>query len=1196
MRTTGREAPPEAGRPGPVSLDDVYAEAGPDGPGRALMSGIQAIVRLILDQRRLDRRRGLDTAGFVSGYEGSPLGGLDIELGRASVHLAAEGVVFQPGLNEELAATAVAGTQLLADVPGHRHEGVTGWWYGKNPGLDRAADAIRHGNYAGTAELGGAVALIGDDPACKSSTLPSSSWAMAKSLCLPLLAPGTVADVVRLGRHAVALSRSTGLWAGLQIVAEVADGSAVVDLAAMDEPVVGPTTARPEKTRLMVGATALEAEADLFSVRLPAVLQYARAAGLTSVVADAPTPRLAVVASGTAFSALRRAVEDLGLWGPAGAELGLRLIRVDLPWPLDGDELARLTAGLDEVLVVEDKAPFIESQLKEFLYGRTGAPAINGKSDPEGRELIPMTGTVSSDMVALALARRLGEDRLPPSARRRLSELSAGPRRRLRLAPLPSRTPYFCSGCPHNISTRASDDQLVGLGIGCHIMAAFDEHGRGHHLGITQMGGEGAQWIGMAPFAEGRSFVQNLGDGTFFHSGSLAVRAAVAAGVDITYRLLYNGAVAMTGGQEPLGQMPVPELTRLLATEGVRKVVVTTPDPDHYRGVALDPIAEVRHRDDLTEVMAELEKLGGVTVVIHDDRCAAEERRERHRGKLAEPPDRVWINERVCEGCGDCGEQSTCLSVVPVETEFGHKTRIHQGSCNHDRSCLKGDCPSFVLVTPARRRRHRRRHGRRSDAGAPPSAPVDLPAPPVDLVDPDPLRVGTDSLVRLPGIGGTGVVTVSRIVQMAAHLDGLYAAGLDQTGLAQKGGPVISDVRISDRPVEGTVRAGTKSVDLLLGLDLLGAANEETLSTCDSTRTVAVVNTAEVATAAMVLDPAIGFPHDVSRIDRTTRQSENLYLDAQRISERLFADHLPTNMVMLGAAVQHGCLPITPGAVERAIELNGAAVGMNRAAFRWGRAAALDPDAVRTALAPSLPAPPAAPSALERLLDSAPPAVAPVLARRAADLAGWQSIRVARRYVEDVLAVAREETERTGDAAHPVAIAYAAGLHKLWAYKDEYEVARLHLDPAQRAALEAEFGPGAHTQVLLRPPLLVTFGLRRKIRVGRIARPVFVALRAARHLRGTPFDPFGRTAMRRTERALVGEYRRAVRESVEQLRPENAATVAALAGSAEEVRGYENVKRRGIERFRGRLAERGTALSEPPAPVGHLRAHWPIAR
>jgi indolepyruvate ferredoxin oxidoreductase len=1173
-----------------VSLDDVYVEAGPDGPQRALMSGIQAVVRVILEQRRLDRRRGLDTAAFVSGYEGSPLGGLDIELGRASALLEAEGVVFRPGLNEELAATAVAGTQLLAEIPGHRHEGVTGWWYGKNPGLDRAADAIRHGNYAGTAPLGGAVALIGDDPACKSSTMPSSSWAMAKSLSVPLFAPGTVGDVVRLGLHAVALSRATGLWSGLQIVTEVADGSAVVDLTPF-EPVAGQVTARPPKARLLLGASGLEAEADLFSVRLPAVLEYARAAGLMTVVADSPDPCLAVVASGTAFAAVRRALADLGLLGGSGVELGgLRLIRVDLPWPLDGDELVRLTAGLDEVLVVEDKEPFIESQLKEACYGRTSAPVVSGKFDPERRELIPTSGTVTSDAVARALARRLGEDRLPLPAKHRMAQLSAGPRLRLRLAPLPSRTPYFCSGCPHNISTQASDDQLVGLGIGCHIMAALDEHGRGHHVGLTQMGGEGAQWIGMAPFAGDRHFVQNLGDGTFFHSGSLAVRAAVAAGVDITYRLLYNGAVAMTGGQEPLGMMAVPELTRLLATEGVRQVVVTTPDPASYRRVILDPIAGVRHRDELPDVLAELEKVGGVTVIIHDDRCAAEERRLRHRGKLGEPPDRVWINERVCEGCGDCGEQSTCLSVVPVETEFGHKTRIHQGSCNHDRSCLKGDCPSFVLVTPARRRRRDKDVGNQL-----PQVASGLPEPPVILVDPDRCRVGTDALVRMPGIGGTGVVTLSRIVQMAAHLDGLYAAGLDQTGLAQKGGPVISDVRISPRLIEGTVRASAKSVDLLLGLDVLGAVAEETLTTCEPTRTVAVVNTAEVATAAMVLDPSIAFPHDISRLDRATRHADNLYLDGQWIAERLFADDLPTNMVMLGAAVQHGCLPLTPGSVERAIELNGTAVTINLAAFRWGRAAAIDLDAVRTALDRSFPAPPPSPVALERLLDSAPPALAPVLGRRAADLLGWQSTRIARRYVEEVLVVARDEAERTGDRSHPVAVAYAIGLHKLWAYKDEYEVARLHLDPIQRAAVEAEFGPGTRTRVLLQPPLLAAFGLRRKIRVGRLARPVFVTLRAARHLRGTPLDLFGRTDMRRTERALVGEYRRAVHRAMEHLQPGNASTIEALAGSPEEVRGFEDVKRRGIERFRQRLAELGTAISESAAPAGHLPKSVPFA-
>jgi indolepyruvate ferredoxin oxidoreductase len=1149
-----------------VSLDDVYGAT----TGRSLMSGVQAIVRLILEQRRLDRARGLDTGAFVSGYEGSPLGGLDLALGQAQQHLDEEGVVFRPGLNEELAATAVAGTQLLTEVPGHVHDGVVGYWYGKNPGLDRAADAIRHGNYAGTEPLGGCVALIGDDPTCKSSTLPSSSLALARSLNLPLLAPASVADVVRLGLHAVALSRASGLWAGLQIVADVADAAAVVDLApGWDIPAPDPHRTAPHP--LLVGPAALEAEADLLDRRLPRAMDYARRAGLNAVTLDSPRAWLGIVAAGHTYATVRRSLEDMGLDADACARAGLRVIRIDMPWPIDPAEVRRLTHGLREVLVIEDKLPFIESQIKEALYGSAGAPRVVGRVDHEGAPLVPTAGSVDADTVTRVLAARLGPDHLSDAARARLDALTRRPRLVLHVdaPPVPPvRTPAFCSGCPHNISTRADDDQLVGLGIGCHIMAGFDDNGRGHQVGMTQMGGEGAQWTGLAPFAPGQHYVQNIGDGTFFHSGSLAVRAAVAAGVNITYKLLYNDAVAMTGGQKPEGGMAVPELTRFLAAEGVRRVIITTPDPTRYRRVSLDPIAQVRHRDDMVDAVRELGRLGGVTVLIHDDRCAAEERRLRRRGSLAEPTTRIWINPRVCEGCGDCGEKSSCLSVVPVETEFGRKTAIHQGSCNDDRSCLNGDCPSFVLVTPQPGRRHR------------PPAPGPVADPPVALSEPAHRRTQADLLIRLPGIGGTGVVTVSRLLQMAAHLDGLYAAGLDQTGLAQKGGPVTSDVRIADRPIEAAVKAGARSVDLLLGLDLLGAASDENLATTDRGRTVAVVNVAGVATAAMVRDPSIPYFTDRSRIDRATRAAENRYLDAQWISERLFGQHLPTNLVMLGAAYQHGCLPLSAGAIEEAIRLNGAGADENRTAFRWGRAAVIDPDAVTAALAPAAPPAPELPETLRSDVDAAPAVLSGLLERRAADLAGYQSTAYARRYLRRVDEVARMEMAQTGDPALPVTTAFASGLHKLMAYKDEYEVARLHLLVGPQATMQDEFGADAASRVLLHPPVLKMLGLKRKISLGRATGPAFRVLRHGRRLRGTAADPFGWTSMRRTERALVAEYDALVGDALEHLQPATAGVVAALAALADDIRGYEDVKRRSIARFQARAAELMTELGQ----------------
>ena len=1153
----------------PVALDDKYAARS----GRALMSGIHALVRLLLEQRRLDARRGLDTGVFISGYEGSPLGGLDQELARASDHLDPLGVVFQPGLNEELAATAVSGTQLLGELPEHEHDGVVGFWYGKNPGLDRAADAIRHGVVTGTAPLGGAVALIGDDPAAKSSTLPSACEPLCRSLLMPVLAPATVREVVVLGLHAVALSRESGLWTGLKIVTELADGTATVDVAELAKGVPAPSGRIAGPTPVLLASGSLDAEQDAMTARLDRVHAYARRVGLNHVAFEPAHPRTAIVAAGVAFTAVQSALEDLGFDETARNAAGLRLVKLGMPWPLERAHVRELLGDVEQVLVVEDKLPFVESQIKEALYRCPDAPLVLGKEDAAGRSLLPARGTLGADDVARAVARVLGPDALPDAGLERLRTLdpdaaAAG----TELAMLPGRTPYFCSGCPHNASTKADDDQLVGAGIGCHIMVVLDTGGRGKLLGMPQMGGEGAQWLGLAPFAKGRHFVQNIGDGTFHHSGSLAIRAAVAAGVDMTYRLLYNDAVAMTGGQRPVGRMDVPSITRLLAVEGVRRVIVTTDDPASYKGVALDPIAEVRHRDELEAAQSDLAATPGITVLIHDDRCAAQERRLRKRGKLPTPPQRVLVNERVCEGCGDCGEQSTCLSVVPVDTPFGRKTQIHQGSCNQDFSCLKGDCPSFMEVVPG------------------PAAKT-VP-PPLTIALPDPvLRVGDQGvLVRMPGIGGTGVVTVSQIVQMAAHLDGLSAAGVDQTGLAQKGGPVISDLRIAPAPIVGQVRASSASADVLIGFDLLGAAAPGTLEVADPARTIAVVNTAEVATAAMVTDPDVAFPAPVlarAAINRVTRMRENLFLDAGGLSERLFGDHMPANMLMIGAAFQHGCLPLSAASIEAAIRLNGAAVESNLAAFAWGRAVAADPVAVEAALAPTGRAVPREPSAAVREIlaaAGATGALGEVLERCVPDLAEYQNAGYAQTYATKVLRVAALERERTAADATPVAAAYAHGLHKLMAYKDEYEVARLYLDEAEQARITAEFGAGAKVRVLLHPPILRALGVDRKLRLGPWIFPAFRVLRALRGLRGTSFDPFGRSALRKLERELVAEYDGLVAHGLEHLTQPTADTVLAVAELPDLVRGYEAIKERNVARFRARARELLEQLDAQPVP------------
>jgi indolepyruvate ferredoxin oxidoreductase len=1150
-----------------LQLDDRYTSD----TGRALMSGTQALVRLLIEQRRLDDARGLNTGAFVSGYPGSPLGGLDREIVRARGHLEPLGVVFEPGVNEELAATAVAGTQLVAQLPGRTRDGVTGFWYGKGPGLDRAADAIRHGNVSGTAHLGGAVALIGDDPLCKSSTLPSSCELMAESLMLPLFSPVGVADIVRLGLHAVALSRSAGLWTALKIVSDVADASTAVTFEDFAGVIPPPPTESRGGPPMLIGLSSVAAEHDLMSERVQAAREYGREHRFNRVIHEPPVPRTALVAPGSAFATLTRGLAQLAI-GPAELDaLGVRLVCLELVWPLHRADVAAFADGVDEVVVVEDKRPFVERQLRDLLYGSGHAPSVLGSTDADGRPLIGMAGAVDADAVARALA-RLWADRLPEHVRRRRDD--AGERVRAAALPIaPARTPFFCSGCPHNLSTLAAEDQLVGAGIGCHSLIWLDAPGRrGQILGAPQMGGEGAQWLGMAPFTEDRHYVQNMGDGTFHHSGSLAIRAAVAAGRPITFRLLYNDAIAMTGGQTPPGRLGVVDLVAWLTVEGVRQVIVTTEDVDSFRGAALPATATVRDRSQLAVAQQELAAVEGVTVLIHTDRCATEERRLRKRGRLPTPAQRVWINERVCEGCGDCGDASSCLSVVPVQTELGRKTQIHQSSCTQDLACLEGDCPSFLLVTPGER------------------AVADPPAPPVDPPDPQArFAAGDHVVVRMPGIGGTGVVTVSQILQMAALLDGRWASGLDQTGLAQKGGPVISDVRIGATPDAGALRAAGGEVDVLLGLDLLGSVAPETLRTLDPVRTVAVVNVHETATAAMVTDPTITPPPLAAYVDQLeTATLQVRFLDAGAIAEALFADHMPANVIMLGAAYQHGCLPVSAEAIERAIELNGAGVDTNLSAFAWGRAAAAAPAAVAEALAARRTAPvrsglqaAAPPPPLRRRIDAGDPgpALAALLHQRAGDLTGYQDVGYAGRYVDDVLLVLAAERSQGAPERTPITEAYARAMHKLMAYKDEYEVARLHLDTIERARMAAAFGPDATVEVLLHPPLLRALGRTHKLRLRASARPLFTGLRAARRLRGTALDPFGHTALRRLERALVDEHRELTRAALARLTPETQDEVARIVGLTDLICGYEEIKLRNVERYRAAAAEALAALA-----------------
>jgi indolepyruvate ferredoxin oxidoreductase len=909
----------------------------------------------------------------------------------------------------------------------------------------------------------------------------------------------------------------------------------------------------------------------MFGPRMEIARQYAALNQLNPITLPTRDAWLGVVAAGKVYYELLQALGDLGLDQRALERAGVRLMRVGMLYPHDRGAFRAFAAGLDEVLVVEEKLPFLETALRDALYGTAGAPRIVGKADESGAPLLSHCSDLDADAIAVAFARRLEQRVRLDSVAARIATIEARGTATQRTLPTLARTPMFCSGCPHNTSTANPEGTLVGAGIGCHTMVLLAPEGKGEITGITQMGGEGAQFVGMKDFTDSEHFVQNVGDGTFHHSASLAIRFAAASGTNITYKLLYNDTVAMTGGQDVVGQLKIPELTRWLALEGVERIIITTEDTRKYRAVGLDPIASVRHRDELPAAQAELAKVGGVTVLIHDQGCAAELRRMRKRGKAPEPAKRIHINERVCEGCGDCGSKSNCMSVLPVETEHGRKTQIHQSSCNKDYSCVKGDCPSFLEVIPAAPRRR---------------TPSGWPAPPRDLPAPA-LRVPRDDFVmRMPGVGGTGVVTVSQILQMAAMLDGKHSYGLDQTGLAQKGGPVVSDVRISRDPIEGSNRASSGAADLLLGFDLLGAANPRNLLVADPSRTIAVVNTHAVPTASMVTDTNVRFPslrRNTAAIGAATQDA--VYLDAEALSEALFGDHMPANTMLIGAAYQSGCLPLTSDALEQAIRLNGAAVEKNLAAFAWGRAAIATPEALQQSLHSGVAAvgdAATAPQPLAELDGVAAGELRRLLEIRVPELIAWGGARrgakLARRYVDDVLAVARIEAERTpGETS--IAEAYARNLFKLMAYKDEYEVARLHLDTIEQARLADEFGAEAKVSVMLHPPLLRAVGLDRKIKLRRSARPLFRSLMAARGLRGTPLDPFSHAEVRRLERTLPGEYTDMVHRSLERLTPLTHATVAEIAALPDLIRGYESIKTTNIAKYRARAAERESALA-----------------
>jgi len=1163
--------------------------------GRVFLTGIQALARLPIEQLRVDRRAGHASAAFVSGYPGSPLAGYDRAVASAARLARDLPIVCRPALNEEYAASAVMGSQLASTQPDALHPGVLGIWYGKSPGLDRAADALRHAVFAGSSPGGGAIALVGDDPTAKSSTLPSSSAGLCADLHMPVLYPGDPAEALDLGRHAIALSRASGLWAALKIVADVADGTSTVDLdperVSPRMPLLdGQRYAKLPRGRLL-GPLTLELEREIVTERLPLAIRYALENKLNRAVIDPRDAWIGIVASGITYRELREAFERLGLRSDAEiAACGIRVLKMQMPMPFDPEPVRHFARGLEQVFVIEEKTPNLELLIKDAMYSLPDRPAVVGQRDERGAELIPGYGGIDADTIVRALRRRLA----PRVGERLAPELPSGKRA---AAPLPvQRTPFYCSGCPHNRSTEVPEGSLVGAGIGCHTMIMLMDPKRvGEIAGVTCMGNEGTQWIGMADFVERSHFIQNLGDGTFFHSGQLAIQAAVAAKVDITYKLLHNGTIAMTGGQDPQGQIGVPAIARSLLAHGVARVLITADHPERYAGVALPEGVEVWERTRLLEAQRLLAAIPGVTLLIHDQMCAAEARRARKRGKLPTPDTRVVIHHRICEGCGDCGEVSSCLSVQPHETPFGRKTAIDQTTCNFDYSCLEGDCPSFLTVSARPPGRLARLFGRGADAPAAARHERALAGPVEALPEPS-LAVPRDEIgLRITGVGGTGVVTVSQVIGTAALFDGYEVRGLDQVGLSQKAGPVVSDLRLSQVGPAETNRLGSEQADLLLVFDTLVGASEKGLLTASPERTIVVGSTSTTPTGAMITHPNIQLPpveELTARIAAATRGAHQHWADSESITSALFGDSQTANFFVIGMALQAGGLPLRAASIERALELNGVAVAANTAAFRWGRCQIANPAAVAAAVAAARPTrlplrAARAPAPLDAALAQRIAAIAaadPSLGARlelfCRELCAFADARCAARYLDTLERVAVAEAEAKPGSTR-LAHAVAANLFKLTAYKDEYEVARLMLDPdGLRPAQELAADTRGRIAWRLHPPLLRALGLEHKIAVPLAAAPAVRLLARLKFLRGTPFDPFGWPEIRRIERALPGEYRAALEQLLAALRADNLDEAVRIAGLPDSVRGYEGIKLPRAKRYREALREAVAAFTQ----------------
>lgn len=1132
----------DANLPKTVSLRDKYEYE----DGVVFMSGIQALTRIPMVQRRRDIAAGLNTAGFVSGYRGSPLGGYDRELIRAQKYLDPLNVKFVPGVNEDLAATAVWGTQQVGLLPGAKVDGVFGIWYGKSPGVDRSGDVMRHASANGTSPLGGVLAVFGDDHACKSSTLPGQSDHALYAMQIPQLYPANLQEFVEYGLLGIAMSRYSGCWTAMKVTSETVETSGTVDLAGEKRAIIFPGDDEfempPGGVHIRLNDAPRDIDFRLQNYKLFAAHAFARKNKIDRVIWDSPKPRFGIITSGKSYADVRQALEDLGITEDVARDIGLRLYKVGMTWPLEPRGVQAFVEGLEEILIVEEKREFIEYQLKQqiFNWDHKRRPIVVGKYDENRNRLLPLHNEQSVGQVAGIIAQRIARfhktDRIETAlrfyARYEIEEK--------KYAPVSLRKPYYCSGCPHNTSTKVPDGSFAMVGIGCHYMVQWMD--RNSAL-CTQMGGEGVPWIGSAPFSETKHIFANLGDGTYFHSGSLAIRASVAAKVNITYKILYNDAVAMTGGQPVDGDLPVWRVAQQVMAEGVAKAWILSENPDSYKGDRNIPAGvDVLDRKWLPRIMEECRNTPGTTIIIYDQTCAAEKRRRRKRGQYADPAKRVVINPAVCEGCGDCSKQSNCLSVQPLETEYGRKRQINQSTCNKDYSCLKGFCPSFVTVYGGDTRKTKSFHDDGVLNGVP--APV-LP----------PLNKAYNILVS--GVGGTGVLTIGALLGMAAHLDGKASAILDSTGLAQKGGEVLSHVRIAleqDSLHNSHIIAG--GADLLLACDIVSAMGRAAHETLNPDRTRAVVNTDNTPVAAFVLDNRMDFKN-IELMDGLRAATQAQYLvDATSAAATLLGDEMGTNIFMMGFAWQRGLIPLSEDSIMQAIALNKVAVDDNIKAFRLGRLAAHNHD--RFAAMMMAAAKPVIGGDIAQDL-------AGIIEKRKAYLTAYQNESYARRYADRVAAFAAWP-----DLQEIVARYY----HKLLAYKDEYEVARLYTDGDFMRSVRAQFDGDYKLSFNLSPPVMQrqdpATGRPAKREFGGWMMGAFHILKHFKILRGTPFDIFGYGEDRRMERDLIREYESFMDIVLQKRTIANHDDCRNLLGTPDDIRGFGPVKAESVRKTRVR--------------------------